>query len=125
MAIPPGVDHQQHAIQDELRKELYMHSVTIYFGPQATAVRLMFKTADAAQKAADAVGIGVCDDFGQRFRSAQVHGVMVEDLGQSKNAAIEFEMHVYRLREEIAKRVRGHRNLAASGGLKGGAVFSQ
>jgi|SRR5215469_7165021 len=88
-----------------------MFCMTIVFG-QATAWSLLFKTEEAliaAQKIYTDVGafnmqgvpngdVDITDDYGQRaiVRRSDIHGVMFEDMSQSKLAQIERGLHQMR-----------------------------
>lgn len=85
-----------------------MFSLTISFGPGPTMWTLMWRDKEKADAAYDNYAHGVpvniendslvldlTDDFGQRARihRADIHGVMLEDMDQSKLAHIERALH--------------------------------
>jgi hypothetical protein len=79
-----------------------MFSLTIVFGPGPMVWTLMFKTIEGMQAAAAKCQnnaptelFNVTDDFGQdaSINSTQIHGMMAEDLDQSKFAHIERALH--------------------------------
>lgn len=78
-----------------------MFSLTIVFGPSPVPWVLLFKDEAKARSvltadAADPSEFFDCvDDFGQQvhLRSSSIHGVMLEDMEQSKLAHIEQGLH--------------------------------
>jgi hypothetical protein len=78
-----------------------MFSVTIVFGPGPMVWTLMYKTIEMANAATASLEnctdpmIVLTDDFGQQAAIVvnQIHGVMFEDLEQSKLAHIERALH--------------------------------
>jgi hypothetical protein len=84
-----------------------MYLLTVIFGPMATQWALLFKTKEAAEKAYDSFSIvplqthgptatfALEDDFGQRIRlsSAELRGIMLEDMAASQLAHIERALH--------------------------------
>lgn len=85
-----------------------MHSLTIVFGPSPVPWVLLFRD-EAKAKAVYASGgltdeeratgrvgyFSATDDFGQEIRiaKASIHGVMLEDMDQSKLAHVEQGLH--------------------------------
>lgn len=96
-----------------------MHSLTIVFGPTGTSWRLLFKERGTATIAAErcqtALGnnslamkpadsaVELEDDFGQiaSIPAAGIHGIMLEDLDQSKQAGIELGLHQARAQADM------------------------
>lgn len=76
-----------------------MHSLTIVFGPSPVPWVLLFKTKESAETARMRVNetndMLVADDFGQEIhiRKESIHGIMLEDMEQSKLAHIEQGLH--------------------------------
>lgn len=82
-----------------------MHSLTIVFGPAATAWTLLFKEEEKAaviynaytnaRVTGDAGAIIGSDDFGQTItmHSDDIHGMMFEDMDLSQIAMIERGLH--------------------------------
>jgi transcription initiation factor TFIID subunit TAF12 len=75
-----------------------MYSLTICFGPAATTWMFLFKEKETAQGAWESFqananagnGTGITDDFGQQARiQLPIHGTLLEDLDQVKQARIE------------------------------------
>lgn len=82
-----------------------MHSLTICFGPSATVWTLLFKEEEKAATIYNAYTssrlsellqliIG-CDDFGQAISipNTAIHGMMLEDMALSQDAAVERGLH--------------------------------
>lgn len=80
-----------------------MHSLTIVFGPSPMPWILLYRDQEKAEShsafARTAMvnegNIELTDDFGQRvgLRGKAIHGVMLEDMDQSKLAHIEQGLH--------------------------------
>ena len=76
-----------------------MISLTIVFGPGPMVWTLMFKTEEHANKClesyANPSSFIAVDDFGQQcvIQGQEIHGIMLENLDQSKFAHIERALH--------------------------------
>ena len=112
-----------------------MWSLTIVFGPAATAWTLMFKTEVAAEQAyndasANATALGsfkLLDDFGQKVRILNpVHGMMLEDMSLSSEARIERGLDQARSQAKAQERAMADPALMASmrRGQQGPAVLN-
>lgn len=115
-----------------------MHSITIVFGPTATSWRLLFKSKDAADRAvtsaqsvmgADKAELGpptyffiLVDDFGQTavLDIRTLHGFMLEDLDQTKLAAIEMTVHNGRAQADAEQAMRADPKIMASASRRQG-----
>lgn len=104
-----------------------MFSLTIVFGPAATAWTLMFKTEEKAGeaynsyctgKASDTTGILLAgsDDFGQIYSLPLdgIHGVMLEDMSLSSEARIERGLDQARSQAKAQERAMADPSLMAS-----------
>jgi NADH:ubiquinone oxidoreductase subunit D len=93
-----------------------MHSLTICFGPAATTWTLLFKTEEKASELYNAYTgakvahessqlIGV-DDFGQTISLVvnDIHGMMLEDMSLSQEAAVERGLHQARTQAKAEKK---------------------
>jgi hypothetical protein len=96
-----------------------MHCLTINFGPSGMFWTFLYRDEKAGQAMHDrlinALGFGadnflhgISDDFGQSgsFRSSEIHGVLFEDLDQSKLAHVEKGLHNARTQNDYVKRVQ-------------------
>jgi hypothetical protein len=84
-----------------------MHSLTICFGPAATAWTLLFKNAESAVAASKQISNGdtVIDDFGQAIgiTSPMIHGIAIEDMDLAQEAQIERGLHQARTQAKAQK----------------------
>jgi hypothetical protein len=86
-----------------------MFSLTIVFGPGPMVWTLMFKTEEKAReelaKIVDLPTISYADDFGQEclITRGSIHGMMIEDLEQSRLAHIERALHQARTQAKGAE----------------------
>jgi hypothetical protein len=113
-----------------------MYSLSIAFG--STAWALMFRTKEAAEKAlSEYVGppcrgtseqhaLILTDDFGQhaRIEHSSIHGIMLEDLDQSKLGMIERALHQQRTQLLLNKMVETDPGLRAARTGGSGAILS-
>lgn len=116
-----------------------MHSITIVFGPTGTSWRFLFKSAARAETTysnimaitahpdvplrTDESRLGIVDDFGQRgiIPVDQFVGAMLEDLDQTKLAAIEMSVHNGRAQADAEQAMRADPKIMASArGRQGG-----
>lgn len=85
-----------------------MFILSVCFGPNGTIWGLMFKSREAADKAAVALNAEetVIDDFGQEacIKKSDIHGILLEDQDQSALAIEQRELHNLRLRGKIMQR---------------------
>jgi hypothetical protein len=119
-----------------------MFSLTIVFGPGPMVWTLMYKTEEAADAALSAIKyaleirgtdvsfspaktITVDDDFGQHadIMICDIHGVMLENLEQSKLAHIERALHQSRTKVKADEMVRADPVLRTA--LQGGSGILQ
>lgn len=106
-----------------------MFALTISFGPQGTMWRLLYKTEETAQRAY-AVTERVPnpyleDDFGQKLHvHGQVHGIMLEDMEQSKLANIEMALHNARTQAGAQTRAANDPILKSAQMTRGPAMLS-
>lgn len=115
-----------------------MFSLTIVFGPGPMVWTLMFKSKEAAEEVTLGIRnalktrgtdvsfsptnvIAVGDDFGQHadITASSIHGVMFEDLEQSKLAHIERALHQARVK------VKADEMAMADPVIKSGAMRQQ
>ena len=76
-----------------------MHSVTIVFGP--ASLQFLFKTKEPVEQFRSfrsdhpTQDLIIDDDFGQHaeIRAASIHGIVIEDLTQSKLGGVEKMLH--------------------------------
>lgn len=108
-----------------------MISLTIVFGPAATAIQFLYKDRADAEKALNATKSGsddfcvVKDDFAQyaEFRNSTIHARVIEDLVEAGNAVIE------RAIQNQKNQVKGNNRAANDPALKfamnnGGGVLN-
>ena len=113
-----------------------MHSITVVLGPASW--RFLFKTKEAAMKHANfrtdhpTQDMIITDDFGQHaeIRSTSIHGIMIENLDETKLVAIEMMLHDARIRATAQQRAQSDTQLRATqrgpsvltplGGMNGG-----
>lgn len=97
-----------------------MHSVTVVLGPASW--RFLFKSKEAAMKHANfrtdhpTQDTIITDDFGQHaeIRSASIHGIMIEDLNETKLVAVEMMLHDARVRASAQQRAQSDTQLRAT-----------
>ncbi len=81
-----------------------MYSLTIAFGETPAMWRLLFKTPEAGQAAAETASqdtFTLTDDFGQTCKIwGRATGIMLEDLDQSRLAGVEMQMHNWRMQAD-------------------------
>lgn len=115
-----------------------MFAVTVAFGPQSW--RLLYKTQEAAERCwmqltspADrtqtfngATHGSFQDDFGQRayFKLADIAGVMLENLDESKLGSIEFGLHQQRTQVSFQQRAESDPTIRAAASMRGPAILS-
>lgn len=83
-----------------------MFSVTVCFGPQATAWAFLFKTEESMRTAINNFPStpAIVDDFGQTATFERpIHGYVVEDLNLSKLAHQERAIHMERMRRAVTQ----------------------
>jgi hypothetical protein len=108
-----------------------MYSLSVAVG--STVWRLLFKTENACLKATALLSselVKIEDDFGQKLIAlpANIHGVLVEDMDQSKNAYIEMSLHQHKTSMEAqqkAQRMQGANGPAVLTPAMGGIPFRQ
>jgi hypothetical protein len=95
-----------------------MYSLTIVFGPTGTAWRLLFKEKERAEKAfrdTELPDVTILDDFSQSVHiTGKMHGVMLENLNESKLGFIEMKLHDLRAQKDAAERIKSDPALAAA-----------
>ena len=109
-----------------------MHSLTIVFGPAGTCWRLLFKTKENADTAYGIIDRAmnqataplrtedpraqIEDDFGQKalLSVEAIHGLMLEDLDQTKLAAIEMSVHNGRAQADAEQAMRADPKIMSS-----------
>lgn len=103
-----------------------MFSLTVCFGPQATAWAFMFKTEESLNKALDQFekDRAVMDDFGQRACFDKIHGHIVEDMNLSKLAHQERAIHMERMKAAVTQQVQTDPALRAVRAGNGPAIVS-
>lgn len=111
-----------------------MFSLTISFGPAATMWTLMWRDKEKAEAAWNAVALAkasetvlnLTDEFGQEavIEIATVHGVMLEDMEQSKLAHIERAMHQQRMQVKAQEMAQSDPVLRAARFQQGPAVLT-
>ena len=99
----------------------------------STSWRLLFRDEEKANETFGFInapredGIIVCDDFGQRLsllNHKSVHGVMFEDLDQTKAAHIEMALHQARTQNAAQKLAASDPALRAGATNAGPAIIS-
>lgn len=116
-----------------------MFSLTICFGPTGTLWTMLFKTEQNARQISDIIkeemvtyklqgkdGYGEFnDEFGQSFSLAfsAIHGMMLEDLEQSKLAHIERALHQARTQALGQTMVESDSTLKAARQRQGAAII--
>ena len=97
-----------------------MFSLTIVFGPAATAWTLMFKDEKAATAAFSAIDktaeFTIRDDFGQQLsiEAGALHGAMLENMSESAEARIERGLDQARSQAKAQERAMADPALMAS-----------
>lgn len=113
-----------------------MFSVSVAFGNQAW--RLLFRTAEPAEKTFESLTqkktdhfnlpehIELQDDFGQRatIMRGSIHGVMLEDLDQSKVATVELMLHNTRTQVSAQQRAGSDPAIRSAQMSSGPAIIS-
>ena len=113
-----------------------MYLLTVVFGPMATQCALLFKTKEAAEKAYESFSIiplqthgptatfRLEDDFGQRvcLSSADLRGIMLEDMSHSQLAHIERALHQAKMQAKGQKMAQADPELREA--ARGPAVLS-
>lgn len=105
-----------------------MHSVTVVLGPASW--RFLFKSKEAAMKHANfrtdhpTQDMIITDDFGQHaeIRSTSIHGIMIENLDETKLVAVEMMLHDARIRATAQHRAQSDTQLRQA--TRGPAVLS-
>ena len=105
-----------------------MHSVTVVFGP--ASLRFMFRSKEKAEALRSfrcdhpTQDLLIDDDFGQHaeIRAASIHGVIIEDMDQSRLAGIELMLHNARIQASAQSRAQSDTQLRAA--HRGPAVIS-
>lgn len=112
-----------------------MHSLSIAFGPAGTVWRLLFKTAESAAAVRETVEnnaadknndpVTVQDDFGQELtvRFFQVHGMMLEDLDESKLGNIAFALHGAHTQTDLQSAARADPKLRTAAMTQGAPMI--
>lgn len=100
-----------------------MHSLSIVFGPTGTNWRLLFRSEDRLKSALQPLSImnfddrvAINDDFGQIavINAKEIHGWMIEDLDQTKLAAIEMSVHNGRAQADAEQAMRADPKIMSS-----------
>ncbi len=104
-----------------------MHSLSVALGP--VVWRLVFNTKEEAENAFthfSEANVDVVDDYGQRIatRSADVTGLMLEDLDRSKLAYVAMALHQARSQAEAQKMAANDPALRAAHNARGPAVIA-
>lgn len=104
-----------------------MFSLTVCFGPQATAWAFMFKTQESLNKAIEKFpGVSaIADDFGQWATFERpIHGYIIEDMNLSKLAHQERAIHMERMKAAVTQQVQTDPALRAGRAGNGPAIVS-
>jgi hypothetical protein len=107
-----------------------MFSLTICFGPQATAWAFMFKTKESAEAAATTIlldhVVKITDDFGQTavFAGNQIHGHVLEDMNISKLAHQERALHMERMKAAVTMQIQSDPAMRAARNGQGPGIVS-
>ena len=83
-----------------------MYSISVAFGNLPTPWRFLFREKEKAEQYRDFTqnfptqDLVITDDFGQhaKIRGGSIHAIMVEDLNETQQAAIEMMLHDTRAR---------------------------
>lgn len=113
-----------------------MHSLTVLVGPASW--RFLFRSKEHAEHFKNfktdhpTQDLVIDDDFGQHaeIKAMAIHGIMIEDLDQTKLVAVEMMLHDARIRASAQQRAqsdtqlratqRGPQVLTPMGGMNGG-----
>lgn len=105
-----------------------MHTLSICFG--CAVWPLLYKTKEAAEIAYNAANtgsgdIGLTDDFGQTvtIKPGSLHGLMLEDMDQTKMAHIERAMHQQRMQVLAQKTAQTDPALRAAAMMQGPGIL--
>jgi len=91
-----------------------MFSISIVFGPNATAWRLLYKEEASFENAKTAVQnragahLTLTDDFGQiaSINGDEIIATMAEDMDASRLASIELMLHQFRTQKDAERRAQ-------------------
>ena len=110
-----------------------MYSLTIHFGPNAMVWAFLFKEHEKAKQWAYAARnstappqIVIEDDFGQiaKINTADIHGVLFEDLEQSEEARIQRSLAEARTRVKLEARAKTDPTIRQAMGAQGPGVLT-
>lgn len=109
-----------------------MYLLTVVFGPSPVPWAFMFhkrelvEAAFAALTASNPSVAKITDEFGQcaMINPAQIHGVMLEDMEQSKLAQIERGLHQARTQARANQQAMSDPVLKAAAAMQGPAVLN-
>ena len=98
-----------------------MHSITVIVGP--ASLRFLFRTKEKAESFKNfktdhpTQDLHIDDDFGQHgeFKALSIHGVLIEDMDQSKLAAVELMLHNARIQNSAQQRAQSDQGLVRGG----------
>ena len=105
-----------------------MHSLTVLVGPASW--RFLFKSKERADHFKNfktdhpTMDLVVDDDFGQHaeIKAMSIHGIMIENLDETKLIAVEMMLHDARIRATAQQRAQSDTQLRAT--QRGPAVLS-
>ena len=105
-----------------------MHSLTVLVGPASW--RFLFKSKERADHFKNfksdhpTQDLTIDDDFGQHaeIKAMSIHGIMIENLDETKLVAVEMMLHDARIRASASQRAQSDTQLRAA--QRGPAVLS-
>ena len=97
-----------------------MHSITVVLGP--TSWRFLFKSKERAEHYKNfktdhpTQDLIIDDDFGQHaeIKAMSIHGIMIENLDETKLVAVEMMLHDARIRASAQQRAQSDTQLRAT-----------
>jgi hypothetical protein len=114
-----------------------MYSLSIHFGPSQMCWAFLFKDKDRAEQAfrtaasleiaGQSSAFQIADDFGQNgmFNYSGVHGILLEDMDVSQEAAIQRGLHQARGQAKAQSRAGSDTTLRTLSAGRGPAILSQ
>jgi hypothetical protein len=98
-----------------------MHSITVVFGP--ASLRFLFRSKERTEQFRafrtdhPTQDLIIDDDFGQHaeIKALSIHGIVIEDLDQSKMSAVEMMLHDARTRATAQSRAQSDTQLRSAG----------
>jgi hypothetical protein len=98
-----------------------VHSITVIVGP--ASLRFLFRTKEKAEVFKNfktdhpTQDLHIDDDFGQHaeFKALSIHGILIEDMDQSKLAAVELMLHNTRIQNTAQHRAQSDPGIARTG----------